>query len=340
MTLASIPIETIRSLVERGLTYQNAADILGVSKSLIYSACKRNGITATRPIDPAIPARNEILLQMYRDGKTLQECGDRFGLTRERVRQILNKFGFSERRFWTIKKSGKLDIAWERYATGDSLEDIAKTLGVSEGVLSVQMPNRKGIAKERRVRQFWRMAAVTANPDKCWEWQASRFPTGYGHIMWNSKAISAHRVAFTLFYGRKPSKWVLHHCDNPPCVNPHHLYDGTPLDNVRDRDSRGRQGDRRRRPTPKIVEEIRALLKEGLTQHTIAAKVGFSIACINKIATGRTWTGTRGNRRLEENQVREIRQWNESHRKTAARYGLNKSTIIQIRKGITYKNFL
>lgn len=58
----------------------------------------------------------------------------------------------------------------------------------------------------------------------------------------------AHRCAWRLWRGPIPEgKLVLHHCDNPRCINPDHLYLGTDADNVRDREARGRGGRRRKR---------------------------------------------------------------------------------------------
>ncbi len=83
--------------------------------------------------------------------------------------------------------------------------------------------------------------------DQCWEWNAGRSETNYGKFSFRNKTMIAQRFSFLFFNGFLPDDLcVLHKCDNPPCVNPNHLFLGTMLDNVRDRDAKGRQakGDR------------------------------------------------------------------------------------------------
>lgn len=70
----------------------------------------------------------------------------------------------------------------------------------------------------------------------CWVWQKSLRPKGYGQFM--SKA--AHRVSYAIHKGDPKGMFVCHKCDNPPCINPDHLFLGTPLDNMIDMKHKGR----------------------------------------------------------------------------------------------------
>lgn len=77
----------------------------------------------------------------------------------------------------------------------------------------------------------------------CWNWMGSLQTCGYGQIrIGGSISQLAHRLSWIAHRGPLPSGLhVLHHCDNPKCCNPDHLYLGTHLDNMRDMNSRKRR---------------------------------------------------------------------------------------------------
>lgn len=76
---------------------------------------------------------------------------------------------------------------------------------------------------------------------RCWEWVGARSNFGYGSFKLDNKTTTAHRASWVLFYGDIPEgMWVLHKCDNPPCVNPSHLELGDRKKNMLDCVKRGR----------------------------------------------------------------------------------------------------
>lgn len=77
----------------------------------------------------------------------------------------------------------------------------------------------------------------------CWNWQKSRNHKGYGLMSVKGVTSIAHRYSYAKYHGPIGRSLVLHRCDNPPCVNPEHLYLGSHADNMRDcRERRTRIG--------------------------------------------------------------------------------------------------
>lgn len=88
-----------------------------------------------------------------------------------------------------------------------------------------------------------RFDAKVERGEGCWVWTGLRTQYGYGTITNGAGCkLLAHRASWELHVGPIPDGlWVLHRCDNPPCVNPAHLFLGTHADNVRDMWAKGRQ---------------------------------------------------------------------------------------------------
>jgi hypothetical protein len=87
--------------------------------------------------------------------------------------------------------------------------------------------------------RFWSKVRKT---EGCWEWTAGTYRKGYGKFsVARSTNAQAHRVSWQMGSGPIPDGlFVCHHCDNPSCVRPDHLFLGTNRDNVRDCVQKGR----------------------------------------------------------------------------------------------------
>jgi len=92
---------------------------------------------------------------------------------------------------------------------------------------------------ERVKERFWKKVG---QEEGCWEWTASGDGIyGYGHLVIAGRIEKAHRVSWEIHHGPiSPGLWVLHECDNPPCVRPDHLFLGTAATNAADRNRKGR----------------------------------------------------------------------------------------------------
>lgn len=90
------------------------------------------------------------------------------------------------------------------------------------------------------VRLYGRSVPGVGEFTGCLEYQGARHRKGHGYFCFNGKRTYAHRVSFFLANGTWPKLFVIHSCDNPPCVNPAHLREGTHMDNMRDMVKRGR----------------------------------------------------------------------------------------------------
>ena len=132
--------------------------------------------------------------------------------------------------------------------------------------------------------------------DSCIEWPKYRNALGYGVRRYHGKLWLAHRVAWTEANGAIPTGLcVLHKCDNPPCINPEHLFLGTNLDNARDMVRKGRQANVRgeRNPKAKLTEHqvkvIRGCRRMGCSLKYLANRYGVTMANISDIGNGDTW---------------------------------------------------
>lgn len=156
----------------------------------------------------------------------------------------------------------------------------------------------RNLPRQSLEERFWTKVAITANPDKCWEWQAYLDTHGYGHIGIGGrkgKEVAAHRVAWELTHGEIPNGlWVLHKCDNRSCCNPNHLFLGTPLDNSQDMVAKGRgmrgEGHYNHKLTAEQVQYIRTKYASGaISQRELADEMGIYQSAVSRIVNKQEW---------------------------------------------------
>lgn len=130
----------------------------------------------------------------------------------------------------------------------------------------------------------------------CWEWPGNRDRDGYGYIKVCGKRLQAHRLMYEVLVGPIPEGFqVLHHCDNPPCWRPDHLFVGTHLDNVADRQTKGRHARGSRVAGAKLTEEQVLEIRRryrlgGVSMGTLAREFGlFDTTAAAKIIKRVTW---------------------------------------------------
>jgi len=168
--------------------------------------------------------------------------------------------------------------------------------------------------------RFWEKVRIRG-VDECWPWTAARDQCGYGQFGLGSRSdgsndsFPANRVAWTIACGPVPvGLCVLHHCDNPPCQNPRHLWLGTRADNTFDMDRKGRRGyqtgnwgDKNGAHThPECVlrgeqcpwskmnaRQVRKIRRRyavgGISMRSLAGEHGVSISAIHKIVHYTIW---------------------------------------------------
>lgn len=218
----------------------------------------------------------------------------------------------------------------------------------------VATKNHSGITRKLSFEtRFW-MNVKKSDAESCWEWVAGADPDGYGAFKATHNGVNytrAHRYSFALHH-MHPVKGmhVCHSCDNPRCVNPKHLFLGTPHENMLDKIAKGRSNHPFGEAASRAVlseEQARAILIDERPFAQIAFDYSVSTGTISDIKRRHSWAhlgptkGIKAKRvsprkgvseKITPDIVREIRTSAERGIDLAARLGVTKATITDIRK--------
>jgi hypothetical protein len=131
----------------------------------------------------------------------------------------------------------------------------------------------------------------------CWLWSGAPNSYGYGQIWLEGRQPLAHRLMYECHAGEKVPKgmFVCHRCDVPACINPAHLFLGTPKDNMADKMKKGRartpRGERAGRAKLKDVQALAIIRRcaAGETQKSVAADYGVTASAVGDIVRRRNF---------------------------------------------------
>ena len=148
-----------------------------------------------------------------------------------------------------------------------------------------------------QLNRFRRKVDRSGGANECWLWTGFIRENGYGVIGIKGKEYKAHRVSYFVEHGRTDNdRLVLHRCDVRACVNPTHLFLGTPKDNSQDAVMKGRntklygEQNGKAKPTRAAVRAIRRMCRRGgIYQKTVAKQFGVSEAAVSYVVNGGRW---------------------------------------------------
>jgi hypothetical protein len=150
---------------------------------------------------------------------------------------------------------------------------------------------------DKDIKRFWKYVDKRGE-NECWLWKAFVQCDGYGQFSLNGRKYRSHRVMWSIHHNKEipPKLCICHHCDNPSCVNPYHLFLATQQENMDDMVRKGRLKGLRgeRANTAKLtweqVKTIRVIYSpDNYSSRKLAKIYGVSQATILQVVNHKTW---------------------------------------------------
>lgn len=218
---------------------------------------------------------------------------------------IINMIGFTSYR-WTVlseaqkpakaTQTGKFwncicECGTERVVYGETIRSgSSKSCGCFKAEKSAIAMKEMRLCQSGSLRdRFFSRFAKLENG--CWQWRAHTDKDGYGILPGTNKNTRSHRLSYEIHIGEIPEGLIVcHHCDNPGCVNPNHLFVGTPKDNANDALQKGRHYIGEKNGRSKLTaENIKQILSSTMSGQQLANKFGVTRSTINNVRKGVTW---------------------------------------------------
>ena len=165
--------------------------------------------------------------------------------------------------------------------------------------LPEKQPYKRTPSQKTETDRFW-LKVDKKHPDECWIWMGAKHKSGYGNFkLDNKKIVKSHRYSFLITHGQlDESLYVCHSCDNPSCVNPNHLWQGTAKENNKDCRDKNRavfppdqkvENHSQHILTNNDVLDIRKKFHNGVKQADLMRSYQVSRNTIYKICRNKSW---------------------------------------------------
>ena len=146
--------------------------------------------------------------------------------------------------------------------------------------------------------RFWGKVSFGLGEDACWTWMAGKDKDEYGLFKTNDGMRGAHRISYGSYSCKAipDNLQVLHHCDNPSCVNPNHLFLGTQADNMRDMVIKGRSNKPKneRNPQSKLTMGDATMIRYlhddvNVSRKSLSIIYNVSLSTIDRVINNKSW---------------------------------------------------